>query len=110
MSLVFVTLHSLNISQLYLKARTLLAAVQYSGVMEKLCDHLDVSSIASLEQCCHLLRDLVVENKVYRRKVSSAIRGGGWSSGGWLRKKVEDPTEREISNFFKAKLLKKARR
>ena len=73
--------------------------------MEKLCNYLDVRSISKLEQCCHLLRDLVVENKIYRRKVSAAIRGGGRNTGGWLRKSVTDPTDLEMSNFFKKKLL-----
>ena len=66
-------------------------------VMGKLCDCLDVGSIVMMEQSCILLRKMVVENRVYRRKVSAAIRGGLWTSGGWLRKTKDDPGRRDIS-------------
>ena len=89
----------------FLQPTHLLEVVQSPVVMEKLCNYLEVRSISKLEQCCHLLRDLVVENRIYRRKVSAAIRGGGWNTGGWLRKSVTDPTDLEMSNFFKKKLL-----
>ena len=89
---------------------TLLDVVKCPVVMEKLCDCLDVASIAVLEQSCILLRRMVVENKVYRRKVSAAIRAGAWTSGGWLRKTEEDPNELNISNYFRDKLLKNSRR
>ena len=79
-------------------------------VMGKLCDCLDVGSIVMMEQSCILLRRMVVENRVYRRKVSAAIRGGLWTSGGWLRKTKDDPTELNISNYFKNKLLDTYRR
>ena len=79
-------------------------------VMAKLCDCLDVASIVMLEQSCILLRRMVVENSVYNKKVSAAIREGLWTSGGWLRKTKEDPTELNISNYFKNKLLDTSRR
>ena len=40
----------------------------------------------------------------------AAIREGLWTSGGWLRKTKEDPTELNISNYFKNKLLDTSRR
>ena len=89
----------------FLQQTHIFQVVQSPVLMEKLCDYLNVTEISILEQCCHFLRDLVAENKIYRRKVSAAIRGGSWISGGWLRQKVEDPTDLEISRFFKEKLF-----
>merc|ERR1711892_693109 len=101
-----------KIRQIYQKKKQpthLLEVVQSPVVMEKLCNYLDVRSISKLEQCCHLLRDLVAENRIYRRKVSAAIRGGGQNTGGWLRKSVTDPTDLEMSNFFKKNYYKTPR-
>ena len=88
----------------------LLSLVQDPILMEMIFAYLDVETISRLEQCCHLLRHLVVENRIYRRRVSAAIRGGRWNGGGWLRKTVDDPTDLEISNYFKAKLIESGQR
>ena len=42
-------------------------------MLDMVCDYLDVWSISKLEECCHLLRGLVVENKLYRRRVKRIV-------------------------------------
>lgn len=74
-------------------------------MLEMICDYLDVWSISRLEQCCHLLRGLVVENKLYRRRVKKIVCLRNPDE--WIQEEWEDQgdTLEQNSRYYKSKLF-----
>eukprot|EP00092_Neocalanus_flemingeri_P070424 GFUD01086435.1.p1 GENE.GFUD01086435.1~~GFUD01086435.1.p1 ORF type:complete len:196 (+),score=67.70 GFUD01086435.1:79-666(+) len=75
------------------------------SMMDKILDHLDVWSISRLEECCHLMRDLVVHNKMYRRRVKRIVCAR--SEEDWIQEDWEDggDTPEQNSRYYKSKLF-----
>ena len=74
------------------------------SLMDKILDHLDVWSISKLEECCHLMRNLVVHNKMYRRRVKRIVCAR--SKDDWIQEDWEDEgdTPDQNSRYYKSKL------
>lgn len=74
-------------------------------MMDKILDNLDVWSISKLEECCHLMRELVVENKMYRRRVKRIVCVR--SANDWIQEDWEDDgdTPQQNSRYYKSKLF-----
>ena len=74
-------------------------------MMDKILDNLDVCCISKLEECCHLMRELVVENKMYRRRVKRIVCVR--SANAWIQEDWEDDgdTPQQNSRYYKSKLF-----
>ena len=74
-------------------------------MLDMVCDYLDVWSISRLEECCHLLRGLVVENKLYRRRVKRIVCLR--TPGDWIQEDWEDEGDSLETNsrYYKSKLF-----
>jgi len=74
-------------------------------ILDMICDYLDVWSISKLEECCHLMRELVAENKMYRRRVKRIVCLR--DPGDWIQEEWEDGGDslEQNSRYYKSKLF-----
>ena len=80
-------------------------------MFEMIFNYLDIRSISRLESCCSLLRDLVVQTSIYKRRlrrISGRSRGEEEENRGDRRGKgefvEEEHSQVENSRHFKKKL------
>ena len=97
--------HHERIDNKYHQGCPLLDLLLEPCMLDMVCDYLDVWSISRLEECCHLLRGLVVENKLYRRRVKKIVCLR--TPGDWIQEDWEDEGDslEHNSRYYKSKLF-----
>ena len=82
------------------------------NIFEKLVEYLDIWSLSQLENCCHLLRELMVYNQVYKKRLKMLLGLEVWKqeTGQGLAWNQENCPEEEgtpdvNSRYYKRKIF-----
>ena len=76
------------------------------SLFEMIFNYMDVRSISRLESCCSMLRDMVVQTNIYKRRWRRICTRRGEEDENMERKVVVDEEFSQVENsrYFKKKL------